>query len=116
MVNLSWMNILMSKALRAGKNKQAIILHFITIKKYNMKLLAKIFKIFFGSAVFIFSFSCMFILPAFVPHAFSMDVLRFSELILFYFAMHGISIIVWAVKNNDPIHEFRIEVLDPSDN
>jgi len=99
-----------------GKDKLTIHHHLITFKIYNMKLLTKIFKIFFGSAIFFFSLLSMFILPAFAPHTFSMDVVRFSELILFYFAMHGISIIVWAVTNNDPIHEFRIDVPEHSEN
>jgi hypothetical protein len=81
-----------------------------------MKLLTKIFKIFFGSAIFFFSIMGMLYMPGFSPAYFSMDVVRFSELVLFYFAMHGISVIVWAVKNNDPIHEFRIEVADHSEN
>jgi hypothetical protein len=93
-----------------GKDKLIIHHHLITFKIYNMKLLTKIFKIFFGSAIFLFSVLSMFKMPGFSPVYFSMDVIRFSELILFYFAMHGISIIVWAVKNEDPIHEFRIEV------
>jgi hypothetical protein len=75
-----------------------------------MKLLTKILKILFGTVVFFFSLLSMAVLPAFVPGYFSIDVLRLSELILFYFAMHGYSIIEWAVTNNDPIHEFRIEV------
>ena len=79
-----------------------------------MKLLVKILKILFGSFILCFSLGSIFFLATFVPDTFSMDMFRVCVLILGYFAMHGISIIVWAVENNDPIHEFRIKVPDPS--
>jgi hypothetical protein len=81
-----------------------------------MKLLTKILKILFGSFILCFSLCSIFFLATFVPDTFSMDMFRVSVLILGYFAMHGISIIVWAVENNDPVHEFRIEVPNQSDN
>jgi hypothetical protein len=75
-----------------------------------MKLLTKILKILFGSFILGFSLCSIFFVASFVPDTLSMDMFRLCFLILCYFAMHGISIIVWAVENNDPIHEFRIEV------
>ncbi len=75
-----------------------------------MKLLTKILKILFGSLILCFSLCTIFFLATFVPDTFSMDMFRLCVLILGYFAMHGISVIIWAVENKDPIHEFRIEV------
>jgi uncharacterized membrane protein YfcA len=75
-----------------------------------MKLLIKILKILFGSVIVGFSLCSAFFLAGFVPDPFSKDMFRICVLILGYFGMHGISIIVWAVENNDPIHEFRIEI------
>ena len=71
-----------------------------------MKLLTKIVRIFLGSVVFFFSLLSMTVLPGFTPHFFSTDILWICELILFYYTVHGISIIVWAVQNNNPMHEF----------
>ena len=81
-----------------------------------MKLLTKILKILFGSLILCFSLCSIFFLAGLVPDTFSMDMFRLCVLILGYFGMHGISIIVWAVENNDPVHEFRIEVPGPNDN
>jgi len=80
-----------------------------------MKLLTKILKILFGSLILCFSLCTLFFLATFVPDTFSMDMFRLCVLILGYFAMHGISVIIWAVENNDPIHEFRIDISKRSD-
>ena len=75
-----------------------------------MKLATKIFKILFGSILFLYAVCAMAVAPYCVPRLFAMDILRLTELIMFYLAMHGISIVVWAVKNHEPIHDFRIEI------
>jgi hypothetical protein len=79
-----------------------------------MKLLTKIFKIFLGSTVFIYSVASMAIAPNFTPSYFDMNILRITELVMCYFAYHGISIIVWAVKKNEAFYNYRLDA--PSDN
>ena len=74
-----------------------------------MKLISKILKILFGFSLFFYSAAAMLIAPAFTSRYFSTDILRATELIMFYLAVHGISIVVWAVKNQPTIHDFRIE-------
>jgi hypothetical protein len=39
-----------------------------------------------------------------------MDILRITELVMCYFAYHGISMIVWAVKKDEAFYNYHLEV------
>jgi len=77
-----------------------------------MKLITKILKILFGLALFIFGVFGMFIAPSFMPAYFSVDNVGVTKVIMFYLFMNGICNVVWAVANESPVRDFRIEITE----